>query len=308
MKWKSGIWSDLGNAADWLLKLERSISPDVIHANALLHGAIPWTAPVVVVAHRCMMAWWLAVGEQDRPGNCEIYRKRVAEGLRNASVVVAPTSAALSDLFEQYGSFLGGRVIPYGQDYRAASDEKKQYIITAAHFWDDGNNLGVMELSAPYLSWPMFMAGQRVDASGTPFPPRNMCALGPLNDTQLDSWLARSSIYAMPARYVTCSMSILRAAVAGCARVLGSVPSLRETWDGAAVFVPPGDRQAVRIALDRLVSEAGRRREFQERARERAASLTRSVMAEAYAKAYQDAIRAGATAQRALLSESLIGA
>lgn len=305
---KSGIWSDLGGAADWLLGLERSIRPDVIHANSLLHAAIPWTAPVVVVAHRCMMAWWQAVGDQDRPRNWEIHRKRVVDGLRNATLIVAPTSAGLSDLSEQYGSFLAGRVIPYGHDYRAPAEEKKQYIITAAHFWDDGNNLEILELIAPYLSWPMFMAGHKVDTNGTPVPPRNMCALGPLDEAQLDSWLAKSSIYAMPARYLTCSMSVLRAAAAGCALVLASIPSLRETWDGAAVFVPPGDREAVRMALEKLLSDSGRRREFQQRARERAASLTGSAMVDAYARVYHDAIRSGATAQRALLSESLIGA
>jgi len=253
-----------------------------------------------------MIGWWLAVGGETSPRNWGIYRNRVARGLRKASLIVAPTEVAASQLREQYGASLTVRVVPYGHDYQAADEPKKEYIITAADFWDEANNLEILELAAPYLSWPLFMAGCRVDAAGNQRPPRNICALGQLADAELDAWLARSSIYAMPARYVTCPMSIFRAAVAGCALVLGAIPALRETWEGAAVFVPPGDRAAVRTALERLVNDPIRRREMQGRALERAGSLTSSRMVSAYVAAYREV--AGAAARRDVLSESLVGA
>ena len=56
---------------------------------------------------------------------------------------------------------------------------------------------------------------------------------------------------------------VLEAALAGCALVLGDMPSLREIWEGAALFVDPGDDAAIGSALRRAVR------------RRRAASLAR---------------------------------
>ena len=58
---------------------------------------------------------------------------------------------------------------------------------------------------------------------------------------RLADWFGRASIYALPARYEPFSLSALEVAMAGCTLVLGDIPSLRETWDGAAAFVDPDD-------------------------------------------------------------------
>ena len=52
-----------------------------------------------------------------------------------------------------------------------------------------------------------------------------------------------ASIFALPARYEPFGLSILEAALSGCALVLGDLPSLRELWTGAAMFVPPDDHK-----------------------------------------------------------------
>jgi glycosyltransferase involved in cell wall biosynthesis len=62
-------------------------------------------------------------------------------------------------------------------------------------------------------------------------------------------------VFAAPARYEPFGLAILEAARAGCSRVLGDIPSLRELWDGAARFVDPGDPRTLRAALqEALVS------------------------------------------------------
>ena len=58
-------------------------------------------------------------------------------------------------------------------------------------------------------------------------------------------WYARASIYALPARYEPFGLSALEAALSGCALVLGDIPSLREVWGDAALFVAPDDTDAL---------------------------------------------------------------
>ena len=52
---------------------------------------------------------------------------------------------------------------------------------------------------------------------------------------------ARRSMPAGPLRAF--GFSVLEAALSGCALVLGDIPSLREIWGDAALFVPPDDTE-----------------------------------------------------------------
>ena len=75
---------------------------------------------------------------------------------------------------------------------------------------------------------------------------------GRLTPPQMARVVSRApSIYALPARYEPFGLSVLEAALSGCALVLGDIPSLREIWDGAALFVDPDDaRRAAKHAAD----------------------------------------------------------
>jgi glycosyltransferase involved in cell wall biosynthesis len=97
-------------------------------------------------------------------------------------------------------------------------------------------------------------------------------------------------VYALPARYEPFGLSVLEAAHAGCALVLGDVASLRETWEGAALFVDPEDRDALRSALLRACEESSLRASLATAARQRAAALTPARMGTAYAECYASAI------------------
>ena len=85
----------------------------------------------------------------------------------------------------------------------------------------------------------------------------NLRHLGRLAPADLASWLGRAAIYALPARYEPFGLSILEAALAGCALVLGDIDSLRELWDGCALFVPPEDDDALAEALNRSDPRCG---------------------------------------------------
>ena len=111
--------------------------------------------------------------------------------------------------------------------------------------------------------------------------------LGRLDPEALARWYARASIFVLPARYEPFGLSVLEAALAGCALVLGDIPSLREIWTDAAIFVPPDDRVKLRAALRMLIQDSALRDRFAQRARARASSLTSERMGQQYLQLYK---------------------
>jgi glycosyltransferase involved in cell wall biosynthesis len=117
--------------------------------------------------------------------------------------------------------------------------------------------------------------------------------------------MARAAIYVMPARYEPFGLSILEAAVSGCALVLGDIPSLRELWDGAALFVPPADRRKLAHVLGDLIADAGLRNKLADDAQKRAANFSLERMARQYVTVYQllqDSVGDGSAIRSSALS------
>ena len=61
LEWMDDPWDDVKQAGEWLLYLEEMMRPDVVHLNGYAHGALPFKAPTVVVAHSCVLSWYRAV-------------------------------------------------------------------------------------------------------------------------------------------------------------------------------------------------------------------------------------------------------
>ena len=118
----------------------------------------------------------------------------------------------------------------------------------------------------------------------------NVHLLGRLYTEELVSWYAHASIYALPARYEPFGLSVLEAALSGCALVLGDIASLREIWWDAAVFVPPDDGNAIAHAINTLIKDSSLRTALAAKARTRALKFTPQRMVAGYLEAYQDLI------------------
>jgi glycosyltransferase involved in cell wall biosynthesis len=100
--------------------------------------------------------------------------------------------------------------------------------------------------------------------------------------------LARAAIYALPARYEPFGLSILEAALSECTLVLGDIPSLRENWDGAALFVAPDDHEGLKRILLNLIAKPDLRRALGKRALERGRKFTSQCMARKYLQLYSE--------------------
>ena len=290
LEWMEDPWEDVRRAGDWLLTLDRTLEPDVIHLNGYSHAVLPWSSPVIVVAHSCVRTWWRAVKGEEAPAPLENYRKAVAEGLRAARYVVAPTGAMLEALENEYGIAAPSAVIPNG----AVSDgiepdwnEKADVVLAAGRAWDDAKNIRMLCAVADRLPWPVHVAGEQRE------PGRNACLLtsvhplGVLSHAEMMSWYRRAAIYTLPARYEPFGLSVLEAARAGCALVLGDIPSLRENWSDAARFVSPDDGAALHEVIAELAADRALRLELGRRAFERARAFTIDRTADGYLKVYE---------------------
>lgn len=287
LEWMEAPWADVARAGTWLMELEERIRPDLVHLNGYAHGALPWHAPTLVVGHSCVLSWWRAVRGEDAPPAWQRYREAVARGLRAADRVAAPTRAMLAALEWHYGPLPAARVLPNG---RAAAEfapqPKASYIFAAGRLWDEAKNIGALARVAPQLPWPVWVAGDTRHPDGGECETGAVRALGRLDQAALAGWLGRAAIYALPARYEPFGLSVLEAGLAGCALVLGDIPSLRELWDGAACFVDPQNPDALGAALTALCRDEGRRARLAAAARARALGFGRERMAAAYLDAY----------------------
>jgi glycosyltransferase involved in cell wall biosynthesis len=301
LEWMDDPWDDVQRAGDWLLEIEAKTAPDLVHLNAYAHGALDWYAPCVIVAHSCSLSWWDAVRRAPLPDTLAAYREHALRGLHSAQLVIAPSHAMIAAVEQHFGALASSRVIANAVNPRAfAPGAKLAYVLAAGHVWDEAKNLRSLCEIATRVKWPIVIAG-----AGEP-PGSHAPTLGGARSvaspsrTELAEWLSRASIYALPARYEPFGLSVLEAAHAGCALVLGDIPSLREYWDDAAVFVDPDDTGALERMLSYLIAEPDRRRELSQRALERAKIFVPEEMGAAYLKAYRGVM----TQRRRVLEEN----
>jgi glycosyltransferase involved in cell wall biosynthesis len=290
LEWMEDPWADVDRAGEWLLAMERAWRPDGVHVNGFAHASLPWRAPVVLVGHSCVCSWWRAVHGTAAPDDWDEYRRRVSRGLRDAAMILVPSRGMGAALRQEYGDIPTLRVVPNARSLTACRDgaEKEPFVFSAGRIWDDAKNIVGLCEAAPAVRWPVYVAGDPAfeGAGGRSFP--GVRLLGRLQPADVHACLSRASIYALPARYEPFGLSVLEAAIAGCALVLGDIPTLRENWDGAAAFVRPGDTAALAGVIQRLIEDEPERRRLAERAVERSRGFSVDRMADQCLAAYAE--------------------
>jgi glycogen(starch) synthase len=294
LEWMEDPWADVAADGGWLLELEGACQPDVVHLNGYAHGALPFVAPTLVVAHSCVLSWWQAVKGVPAPRRWQRYRRAVATGLAGADAVVAPSRAMADEVVRLYQPPQAVEVIPNGRDHRPYAPAPKQdLILSAGRLWDEAKNLTALVEAARCLPWPVYIAGDTPSA-----PPAPVRSLGRLSARALARWYARAAVYALPARYEPFGLSALEAGLSGCALVLGDVQSLRDIWGPAAIFVDPADDRALAELITWLMTHPDARAQMGRRARARALAFGAAATAEGYRALYTRLVteRAGVSA------------
>jgi len=286
LEWMDDPWADMVQASRWLSRMIAEFHPDLVHLNTFCCSDVPPDAAVVLTVHSSVAAWWGAVKQSPLPASWSKYQRLLRHSLRSATLITAPSKTALEETSDYYDADVTSALAIYnGSDSRVFTPAvKERFILSAGRLWDEAKNTRALAEVAPEIQWPVYLAGR---SEGT-FPQCHL--LGEIPNTELARWYGRASIYALPAKYEPFGLSVLEAALSGCALVLGDIPSLREIWQDAAVFVSPGSPQELRNALSGLIEREQWRHEMANRARERALYFSQERMVAAYQNAYEVAI------------------
>jgi glycogen(starch) synthase len=199
-----------------------------------------------------------------------------------------------SELRRIYGTATEVSVIHNGRSSRRfAPRQKRAFILASGRLWDEAKNLRALSRVSGAVPWPVIIAGP-LSMSGQDGAAREQAVadyggvqlMGAVNQAELARLYGAAPIYAHPARYEPFGLSVLEAALSGCALVLGDIPSLRELWNGAAVFVDPSDDAALARALTGVANRPHERNFLALEARRRARAYSRDRMISAYARLY----------------------
>lgn len=294
LEWMESPWGDVARAGEWLLDLADSTAPDLVHLNNYAHGSLDWPVPVLLTAHSCVYSWFDAVYGVPPGPEWRRYWRAVNDGLLGADLVTAPTKAMRTAIETHYGPPRASRVIPNGRrpvDF--PSGTKQPRILGVGRLWDPAKNLDTLARVAPELSWPVRLIGQRYGPDGQVLQLDHVELGEAASSAAIAQEYAEAAIYALPARYEPFGLSALEAALAGCALVLGDIPSLREIWGNAALYVPPDDERALTAALERLSNEPDERQRYAARAERRARRYSADAMTDIYLTTYRSVAASG---------------
>lgn len=282
LEWMEDPWDDVDATGAWLQEIASESRPDVVHVNSFSHASLEWSSPVVLTAHSCVRSWWREVKGEDAPPEWNTYARRVESGLRGATIVAAPTGSFLDELKPLYEFETPTAIVPNGLDPIRAGDSKSPLILTAGRVWDEAKNIGLLETVAARLAWPVVVLGE-----GGRDAAENMSQVGKVGRREVRRWMQDAAIFCAPARYEPFGLAALEAGGAGCALILGDIPTLREVWADAAIFVDPDDASELLRTCSLLIHDDGLREEFGAKAQRRAENFRSDRMVRGYLDLYR---------------------
>jgi glycosyltransferase involved in cell wall biosynthesis len=109
---------------------------------------------------------------------------------------------------------------------------------------------------------------------------RRIRLLGEVPRTELAALYNMASAFVFPVEYEGFGLPVLEALACGCPTITTTGGSLPEVAGDAALLVPPGDRDALRNALIRLLTDEALRQTLGRRALERAQTFSATASAQ----------------------------
>jgi phosphatidyl-myo-inositol alpha-mannosyltransferase len=279
LDWLADDPAQLAAAARMLAGMAGRVRADSVHLHTpALVGQASWPSPVVAMAHSCVGTWWSAVRGGAMPADLAWRAAAVEHGIARANAVIAPSRSFAAALRAQYGCLQPIQPVLNGRRRLPGKANVKQRVLTAGRLWDAGKNTAVIDAAAAHLDVPLFAAGPTSGPNGASASFRSLKLLGTLDERAMADQFAGAAVFVSMARYEPFGLAVLEAAQSGCALVLSDIPTFRELWDCAALFVDPDDSAGLAAILARLVRDPARCAHLGVLARQRAASLTAERM------------------------------
>lgn len=289
LEWMENNGRAMAEAEPMVLRVAREFDAELVLSSQFCFGALDCILPRVVVAHSDGLSWTQARGHEPLAESAWLmrYRSLVAEGLRNAAGVTAPTQWILETLgarFElprQTCVIANGRTIP---KTRVHFERNMQAVTTVSHLWDEGANLKMLaqvEMQMPLLvaSETGHESSQRSEEYG------NAVLLGALDEERRLALYQQSSIYICTSEYESFGLAPLEAALCGCAVLARDIPPLREAWGDAALYFDSAESLSGLLAI--LAADRRLLNRTCTRARRRAEQFTARQMVNGYVDLFQ---------------------
>jgi glycosyltransferase involved in cell wall biosynthesis len=273
------------------LASERGVELVQLNSPALAADAY-FDVPVLGVCHSCLATWWAAVKQGAMPGDFAWRSALLGSGYAACDALVAPSEAFALATRRAYGLSHAPEVVHNGRVPGASAEAMDDIVFTAGRLWDEGKDLATLDRAAAQLDIPVLAAGPVEGPNGTAVSLPHLTRLGSLAGADVASWLSRGPIFVSTARYEPFGLAVLEAAQAGCALVLSDIPTFRELWDGAAVFVAPGDAAGFAAAITDVSRNREQRSSLRVAAQRRGRSLTAESMADGIAAIQARLLRA----------------
>ena len=284
LDWLCERREEITRAAQTIAALARNLQADIVQLNGTaLASEAKFPAPVAVVHHSCLATWWANVKGGDLPEDWLWRRDLSRDHLIRADAIAAPTlafaeeTAATYTLRETPRVLFNGRPQPPG----ASNGPAMEAVFTAGRLWDEGKNVATLDRAAPTIIAPVLAAGPLEGPQGASVALDAIHALGALSEVEVRTLLARRPVFVSVPLYEPFGLAVLEAAQAGCALILSDIATLRELWDGAAMFVVARDDRALAAACNDLLRDSNLRAHLGAAARERAGRYSASRAAEA---------------------------
>ena len=291
LEWMTQNQSAYTGAAPSLLRLASSFGADLIHSSQFCFGALPLDIPKIVTAHSDVFSWAQACrgGTLEPSDWLTQYTGLITRGIAAADSIVAPTRWMAGSLASTFSLPHTPAVVHNGRTIPAArSSSRKCQAITAGRLWDEAKNISLLaRVRAPM---PLLVAGDTAYDAAAVAPLGNLTLLGKLSSQDLLNIFRESALYICTSQYEPFGLAPLEAAFCGCAIVAYDIPSMRETWDSAALYFDSAE--SLSHLLHQLDSDPHLLCEAQQRSSARARLFHADSMVDGYHQVFQQALAA----------------
>ncbi len=305
LEWEPGGTPAAGDdpCAAWLAEVAITREAEVVQTCSYRHAAAGQLrdagVSTVLTAHSDVVTWWHAVLDADPPAEYDAYRRNVAAALASADQLVTPTAAHAAQLADAFptlrhrphpplvihNGITGVTVMSRDATRPVDSDhEKRAGVVTLGRLHDPGKNIGVLSAAAAELHGRLTLIGPANDADRAAMPAARWT--GELAPADVQRELANALIYAGSSRYEPFGLAPLEAAARGCALVLADIPTFREVWGDAAVYIDSLDPDAWADRLRDMLDHPDATRRAGHLARHRAQRYTAGNMVQRYLALY----------------------
>ena len=288
LDWLAQSNAELVAASAELAVVAREYGTALVHLNTPGLVSELFASPVVVASHSCLPTWWQSVRGSRIPDALRWRVRAVTACMESADAVVCPTRAFAQASARVHHcaarAVYNGRSLPGGSGARLPAD----FVFTAGRLWDEGKDFATLDAAAASLRVPLLAAGPLEGPNGARVDCRHAFSLGALDGDRVRDTLRRRPVFASAAVYETFGLAVLEAAQAGCALVLADIPTYRELWEEAAIFVPARDPEAFVEAIERVMGDGALREAAAGAAQTRARRYTVEAMATGIAGIYAE--------------------